>query len=244
VRRAAVPVAVLLSLGGCRSVRPLDVDDLRHRRPQTLLVYNEENDAFLLNDDVGGYSPLGLLGGVAMVAGQARRGTKLRESSHAVDPTPRRAEALGGDFARANQLEIVHLEPEPAKDGVVYQRRPRGGADLLLELRTASWGLDVLPWTGLFDKSRCAVHLEVELKLTDLRDGAVLAERSCVGDDPLATDARRSRSLTRAQALTARLPTCDQLTAEEGLLMKAELARASVRCDDDFRENVLELEED
>ena len=113
----------------------------------------------------------------------------------------------------------------------------------MLELRTVEWGFVPAPWQYRFQTGpkRFGVHLEVELTLTDLRDGSVLVHHTCIGDDPRLAVAQRATSVRAARDITDGLPTFGELVADDATLLRAEVLRASVRCDDVFRGRVLHL---
>jgi hypothetical protein len=201
-----------------------------------MLIFTDRNDEL---DAAPGFEatwfPLGY------VVTSAIAGRRIRENTGLADPGPQLGEAMGHDFARAHGLDLVQVLDDPA---VVagYRRPPVAGADLILDVRTASWSIDPVPWQyALTDPKRYAVHLEISMKLSDSRDGAVLVERACVGDDPRIARARAARSIDEARGLEADMSTYPELLADGGVRLKAEFARAAARCDAELRAKALLL---
>jgi hypothetical protein len=197
--------AIAFAVSGCsHEPRFLSAGALSAVKAKTLLLYTDEKQLF--------YD--GLFGRGALVLAK-RRGL--------IDPAFRVGASLGSALAEAYALDIVTVtQDSPPGAATPVGRRPRVGADLVLDVDTTAWGV----WSGpSLPIGRYAVHLEMEVVLTDTRSGTVLAGGTCKSEGPGTPNGHRY----------------DDLDADDGALTKKHLAWAAERCERYFRERILSL---
>lgn len=188
ITRGIAIVWVLLTwLAGChRAWSPLDRAALSRAKPQSLLLVQQPTTDFY-EEQTGGP------GGLAIALAMTANGRTIRDQYGLVDPSTR----LGPEIADAISVQYglrlqVVTEKEKGKrqierpGGPKIERSPpnaprfRPDTDLVLEVRTSRWSLDVAPPYV----NRFRIRYAVKVKLTDNRDQRVLAVGECVGDDP------------------------------------------------------------
>jgi hypothetical protein len=234
-----VGLAQAILAGGCApELRAVDLADLGRRHPASLVLHTEQNQNLWAATD----APAPLVGPVVIALASYSAGSRIVRDTGLVDPTPTLGEALGRDFAHAHGLKIVSAGavhwPDPRDNPPI----DRGSADLILDVRTTSWSIDDVPWTYVWTPSKqYFVHLELALKLYDGRDGTVLAERICVGDDPKIARAQKARSVEQARALESEQLSWVELMEDRGAGLKEQVTRAAARCDLELRSKVLRL---
>jgi hypothetical protein len=209
----AITVAAL-ALASCAHQRHgLSAAALRATNASTLVVYTELNGRF---DD---FYPRGVfdvsLSSELRTMSQSSAAARERGIS---DPAPQVGASLADALVGAYSLQLVTATQGTDTTPV----RPRAGADLILDVNTTWWGIKFAPSRRL---GRYAVHLEMEAILTDLRSGKELARGACTGDDPRTAAGMRY----------------DDFEADDGALVKKQLAWAAARCERFFRERTLAL---
>jgi hypothetical protein len=176
-------------------------------KAKTLLLYTDENQRFS-----DGYVGSGLVASA-----------RLARKRGIVDPAFRVGESLASALADAYALDIVTASQDsPPGAATPVQRRPRVGADLILDVNTTAWGV----WSGpSMPIGRYAVHLEMEVVLTDIRSGDELARGRCKSEGP-----------TKAAGYRF-----DDLDGDDGALTKTHLEWAAEQCERYFRERILTI---
>src|SRR5262249_40419206 len=101
--------------------------------------------------------------------------------------------------------------------------RASSGVDLLLDVRTLSWGFAYLPTTW----NRYRVRYSARLRLFDMKTARVLAEGGC----------------RRSSDETPDAPSYEELLANGAQRLKAELRSAAELCLGEFRAKTLSLEQ-
>lgn len=220
-RALATAFIILAGLVACAHDRSrLEATELRRRNPRTLLLYLEPNEQF----DAHQASVLALmLSPAGAVLGTLAEGERFARERAIEDPSFRIGEGLADALSRSYGLDrVTATQDSPAGAAVPVKRHPRAGADLILDVRTTTWGIGFARSQRL---GRYAAHLQMEAILTDIRDGKVLARGTCVGDDPRTFDGHRY----------------DDLVANDAALVKHELAWAGDRCGRILRAKVFSI---
>jgi hypothetical protein len=204
--------ALVFAAMGCAHERQrLSASAVRATEPRTLLLHVEANGAFDANRPKSALTIL-LAPPLVTLSSAATEGPGIANEDRLVDPAFDVGDALADALVQTYSLDRVTVtQDSPPGDPTPVVRRPRVGADLVLDVRTTWWGIRFAPSQRL---GRYAVHLEMEAVLTDLRSGKVLARGACIGDDPKTAAGRLY----------------DDFEADRGALVRQQLALAADRC--------------
>jgi hypothetical protein len=133
-----------------------------------------------------------------------------------------------GPRARA-AWESVDASPPP----LVAEVLP--AADLVLEVRTTDWGFDARY------KDRAGLRYEVEATFSDARSKKIVAQGTCLDEDPRVVASRVARSPKAAAEQLAGVPTYRDMVELSARRTAEELERARDRCERKLRAEVLAL---
>jgi hypothetical protein len=225
----ALVCGVLLSCGSARpAFQPLNRTMLRATRPRTVAVAISRGQRFgdpMADSTSGGpFYPIGLLGyGVRAQFGypaESHAAEAKIKQEWAEEPARQISVAIVGRLAKRFALEVVDRNQlvtsstSPETLAAEY-----GGVDLILDVRTASWGLfGTRP-------DRFGIAYDGYLRLIDARNKTVLAEGNCSSRPVDGPDVASVKALVR----------------DDGARFKDDLASLVDFCTEDYGQRILGL---
>jgi hypothetical protein len=202
----------LALLAGCVSVEhiplaPGAADALRGR--QAALASREQPDFAAMT------AARAAIGGLIGAAVMAEGGRRVVEVNNIQDPAHAIAQAIAAELRDTHQLRLAASAISVDSDDVAKVAKENSGGDLLLDVRTISWGYSYFPTTW----NRYRVFYSARLRLVDLKSAKVIAEGFC----------------SRMPEETPDAPTGDELLANGAAVVKRELKTAADTCIEHFR---------
>jgi hypothetical protein len=211
------PLALAL-LAGCVSVEhiPLATDAAQTLRGREVAVASREQPDF-----VAMTAARAAIGGLIGAAVMAEGGRRVVENNNIQDPAHTIAQAIAAELRDAHQLRLAGSAISVDSDDVAKIAKENAGGDLLIDVRTISWGYSYFPTTW----NRYRVFYSARLRLIDLKNAKVIAEGFC----------------SRMPEETPDAPTGDELLANGAEVLKRELKTAADTCIEHYRGSTFAL---
>ena len=217
--RKRLVVGSSLLVCGCVSVQntPMDAASLEQLRGRSVTLSQREKP------DFGAMTPGTAMFGVAGATATISQGNEIVRTHGIEDPASSIAAVLGRDLQARYDMEASSRPVQVASDDLAQVARASSRVDLLLDVRTLSWGFAYIPTTW----NRYRVRYSARLRLFDMKTARVLAEGGC----------------RRLPDETPDAPSYEELLANGAQRLKAELRRAAEHCLGEFRAKTLSLGE-
>jgi hypothetical protein len=219
-------------LGGCGSsgFQPLNRTALRASGPHTVAVAEPESPRLAVQGTTGAapyLAALGGLGGLLVAAAiDANSATKASMTTPLTDPAVRMRAKLAVALAKRFALKIVTRDTFVTRAHQPYELvRDYPGADLVLDIRTAQWGITRVTLGNPTNADHFAGMYSGTLRLVDARSKTVIAEATC---ESVPVDSQD-------------MFTFDDLLKNDGAQLRNEITSAADYCIDDYTKRVLGL---
>jgi hypothetical protein len=216
--RSAWLFGLIAVLSGCVSVQhvplaPAAAESLRGR--EVTVAAWERPDFMAMTPARAAIG--GLIGAAIMTEG----GKNVVENNNLQDPAAAILQAMAADLKSAYALRLSDRQLTVGADDPAQIGKDYPGTDVVLELRTVSWGYVYFPTSW----NRYRVIYSGRLRLIDAKKGQVLAEGFC----------------SRVPDETPNAPTGDELLANGAQVIKNELLAAANHCVQHFRTQTFAL---
>ncbi len=210
--RTAWLFGLIAALSGCVSVQhvPLAPGAAESLRGREVTVAAWERPDFMAMT-AGRAAIGGLIGAVTMTEG----GRNVVNNNNVQDPAGAILQAMAADLKSAHGWRFADRQLLVGADDPAQLAKDYPGTDVVLEMRTISWGYTYFPTTW----NRYRVIYSARLRLIDAKKGQVLAEGFC----------------SRVPEETPNAPTGDELLANGAQVIKNELQAAANHCVQHFR---------
>lgn len=216
--RKSLVVGSSLLVCGCASVQniPMDAGSLEQLKGRSVTPSQREKADFAAMTP--GSAMFGAAGGLATIS----QGSEIVRAHGIEDPASAIAAVLSRDLQARYDMQASSPPVPVTSDDLAQVARASSGVDLLLDVRTLSWGFVYVP--SMWNRYR--VRYSARVRLFDTKTARVLAEGSC----------RRSPDETPPDA-----PSYEELLANGAQRLKAELRIAAEHCLGEFRAKTLSL---
>jgi len=218
MKRAILVSVVALATSGCVSTQTVPIAPEHETRISTKSL----GHAHFAKPDFTATTRANISFGLIGAAVATAEGNKISQENKVQDPAVMLSSELASALRDRYKISVgAPNSVEVNTDDIAQLKSQFTGADLLLTVRTVSWGFSYLNW------SRYQVIYGAKVRLIDLRAGNILAEGFCwrgVPDD------------------VGTAPTYDELLANGASLLKSGLQQAGAYCLQQFRTAVFRLE--
>lgn len=222
MNRMALIILMLPIFVGCASVSrfPLTIDAAKTLQGKTIQKSQYEKADFRAMTPGKAIFIGGMVGAVSFVLA----GNKIVEENSIDDPALGLSEKIVAAMSKKHGLSILNKTPVISRDDDIQTLiSDNSGSDLILDIKTQAWGFRYFPT----DWDNYQVFYRARLRFIEVSERKVLAEGECFYD-PKYADTNTALSY-------------DALVDKNAKGLKNELAKATLYCEELFKEKLLGL---